>query len=94
MLGRGRPLVLGLSMSRFLNLDISLIEASASNFKYSDLSITTTPVPLSGFVTIISSRCFRRLIAQLTLISRGRTSRGNSRFKPRHSTSFSKNDNL
>ena len=25
--------------------------------------ITTTPVPLSGFVTIISSRCFKRLIA-------------------------------
>ena len=59
----GRPLVLGLSPSCFLNLDVSLTEASARNLKNSDLSITTTPVPLSGFVTIVSSRCFRRLIA-------------------------------
>lgn len=39
------------------------MEASDSRRKYSDLSITTTPEPLSGFVITMSSRFFSSSIA-------------------------------
>ena len=44
----------------------SLMEASDNRRKYSDLSITTTPEPLSGLVTMMSSR---RLLANVFMTS-------------------------
>ena len=57
------PLVFGLSESTNRNLLVSFIDASDSRRRYSGLSITTTPDPLSGFVTTTSSRFFRSSIA-------------------------------
>ena len=50
------------------NLLVSLTDASDDNWKYSDLSITTTPDPLSGFVMTISLRRFNRLIAVTSVL--------------------------
>ena len=41
-----------------MNFVFSLMDASDNKRRYSDLSMTTTPDPLSGFVMTISSRCF------------------------------------
>ena len=53
----GLPLVFGLSGSTDLNLVVSFTDASDSKRSYFDLSMMTTPDPLSGFVMTISSRC-------------------------------------
>ena len=50
----GLPLDFGLSKLTLLNFFVVLIDALFSNFMYSDLSITTIPVPLSGLVITMS----------------------------------------
>ena len=42
------------------NLVVSSIEAALRRRMYSDLSMTTIPEPLSGLVTTMSSRFFKR----------------------------------
>ena len=59
----GLPLVFGLSGSTTLNLVASFMDASDNKRRYSGLSMTTTPEPLSGFVMTISSRRFNWLMA-------------------------------
>ena len=59
----GRPRILGLSELTAVNLAVSLMEDSLKRRTYSALSITTTPVPLSGFVITISSLRFSCSIA-------------------------------
>ena len=52
----GLPFDFGLSILTLLNFSVLLIDASFNNFVSSELSITTTPVPLSGLVITMSSR--------------------------------------
>ena len=52
------PLLEGLSRGTARNLLESSMDASDNSRRYSDLSITTTPDPLSGLVMTMSSRCF------------------------------------
>ena len=50
-------------MLHWVNLMESRTEASHSNRRYSALSVTTTPEPLSGLVITKSSRRLRLLMA-------------------------------
>ena len=64
----GLPLLGGLSKETAQNLLESLMDASDNNCRYSDLSITTTPDPLSGLVMTMLSRHFNCSMASRSVL--------------------------